>query len=184
MKKILFAIVFTLITLVTYAQNQDMVEDWERAKAYTKLYLDAMPEDGYDFRPTPDIRSFAQQYLHTAAVNYRYVNFATGQPNPYPGDDLENVKEMQSKTAVTKVTMESYDAVINTLKSVPSEQMKEKAIYYKWQTTKEMIFRKGLEHLSHHRGQTTLYLRLKGVTPPGENLLNVTERMHVVEKKP
>ncbi|MBO0721263.1 MAG: damage-inducible protein DinB, partial [Blastocatellia bacterium] len=26
------------------------------------------------------------------------------------------------------------------------------------------------EHQTHHRGQTTIYLRLKGVTPPGEKL--------------
>ncbi len=42
------------------APDQTMIEDWERAKAYTKEYLDAMPEDGYGFRPTPDIRNFAQ----------------------------------------------------------------------------------------------------------------------------
>lgn len=116
------------------------------------------------------------KYFVTFVIHnsYRYINFATGQPNPYPGDDLEKVKEMQSKAAVTKVTMESYDAVISTLKSVTGIQVKEKALYYKWETTKEMIFRKGLEHLSHHRGQTTVYLRLKGIIPPGENLLNAT----------
>ncbi|GAB2563854.1 DinB family protein [Spirosoma areae] len=184
MKKLLLTIAFAVTNLILYAQNQDMIEDWERAKAYTKAYLDAMPEDGYDFRPTPDIRSFAQQYLHTAAVNYRYINFATGQPNPYPGDDLEKVKEMQSKAAVTKVTMESYDAVILALKNLTKTQAQEKAVYYRWETTKEMIFRKGLEHLSHHRGQTTLYLRLKGVIPPGETLLNATERINTVETKP
>ena len=164
--------------------SQNMIEDWERAKAYTKAYLDAMPEDGYDFRPTPDIRSFAQQYLHTAAVNYRYLNFATRQPNPYPGDDLEKVKDMQSKAAVTKVTMESYDAVINALKNLTQAQLTEKAVWYEYETTKAIIFQKGLEHLTHHRGQTTIYLRLKGAIPPGEKLLNVTERMHRIPQKP
>ncbi len=119
-----------------------------------------------------------------AAVNYRYVNFATGQANPYPGDDLETLKEMQSKTAVTKVTMESYDAVINALKNLTTTQGQEKAAYYKWDTTKEMIFRKGFERLTHHRGQTTIYLRLKGVVPLGEKLLNATERMHPIQNKP
>ena len=28
-----------------------MIADWERAKAYTKEYLDAMPEDGINFKP-------------------------------------------------------------------------------------------------------------------------------------
>jgi uncharacterized damage-inducible protein DinB len=29
---------------------------------------------------------------------------------------------------------------------------------------------KGFEHQTHHRGQTTIYLRLKGVKPPQEKL--------------
>ncbi len=186
MKTIFSLLALLLICASTFAQtpDQNMIEDWERAKAYTKEYLDAMPEDGYDFRPTPDIRSFSQQYLHVAAVNYRYINFATGQPNPYPGDALETVKEMQSKAAVTKVTLESFDSVINALKNLTKTQAQEKATYYKWTTSKEMIFWKGLEHLTHHRGQTTIYLRLRGIIPPGEKLLNATERMNSVPDKP
>ncbi|MBS1501785.1 MAG: damage-inducible protein DinB, partial [Bacteroidetes bacterium] len=33
-----------------------MIADWERAKVYTKAYLDAMPEDGYSYKPTPEMR--------------------------------------------------------------------------------------------------------------------------------
>lgn len=29
---------------------------------------------------------------------------------------------------------------------------------------------KAFEHQTHHRGQTTVYLRLKGITPPAEKL--------------
>ena len=35
----------------------DVVKEWERAKAYTKEYLDAMPEAGYALKPTPEMRS-------------------------------------------------------------------------------------------------------------------------------
>ena len=45
-----------------FTQSQ-MVAEWQRAKTYTKTYLDAMPEDGYGFKPTPEIRSFAQQRI-------------------------------------------------------------------------------------------------------------------------
>lgn len=38
----------------------NLVADFERAKAYTIEYMDAMPADGYSFKPTDDIRSFAQ----------------------------------------------------------------------------------------------------------------------------
>ena len=41
-----------------------MVKEWERAKAYTKEYLDTMPEPGYALKPTPEMRSFAEQMLY------------------------------------------------------------------------------------------------------------------------
>jgi uncharacterized damage-inducible protein DinB len=35
---------------------------------------------------------------------------------------------------------------------------------------KALILAKAFEHQTHHRGQATVYLRLKGVTPPQEML--------------
>jgi hypothetical protein len=62
MKKI--SLLFTILALsllsnslfAQFTQSQQVAE-WQRAKAYTKAYLDAMPEDGYAFKPTPEIRS-------------------------------------------------------------------------------------------------------------------------------
>ncbi|HEX4849907.1 MAG TPA: damage-inducible protein DinB, partial [Puia sp.] len=53
--------------------QSEMMADWQRAKIYTKAYLDAMPEDGYGFKPTPEIRSFAQQMLHLSDANYLFA---------------------------------------------------------------------------------------------------------------
>jgi uncharacterized damage-inducible protein DinB len=147
-----------------------MIKDWQRAKLYTKDYINAMPEDGFGLKPTPEIRSFAQQYLHIAAVNYRYAAAATGRTNPYPGDSLEHMVDMQAKAAVTDVTMKSYDFVIDALKSLMEANMNQKAMLYRFDLTKEEIFLKGFEHQTHHRGQTTVYLRLRGITPPFERL--------------
>src|SRR5215475_12076842 len=52
----------------------NLVADWTRARDYTKEYLDAMPEDGLNFKPTPDIRSFAEQMLHLANANFNFIS--------------------------------------------------------------------------------------------------------------
>ena len=59
-----------------------MIRDWERAKAYTKEYLDAMPEDGINFKATPDIRSFAEQMLHLAQGSFWLVSNGVGKERP------------------------------------------------------------------------------------------------------
>nr|WP_197486592.1 hypothetical protein [Mucilaginibacter sp. L294] len=51
----------------------ELVKEWERSKAYTKEYLDAMPENGYTLKPTPEMRSFAEQNLHLADANYAWL---------------------------------------------------------------------------------------------------------------
>ena len=81
------ALLFTVLALVfagtsAFAQftQKEMIAEWQRAKDYTKSYLDAMPEDGYAFKPTPEIRSFAQQMLHLADANYLFASSASGKP--------------------------------------------------------------------------------------------------------
>nr|MBP6687609.1 hypothetical protein [Lacibacter sp.] len=65
-KQILAVVIILLAAVNTKAQLADSIKahyikDWERAKAYTKEYLDAMPKDKYDFKAQDSIRSFAAQ---------------------------------------------------------------------------------------------------------------------------
>jgi uncharacterized damage-inducible protein DinB len=41
---------------------------------------------------------------------------------------------------------------------------------FNFEMTREVGFQKTFEHQTHHRGQTTVYLRLKGIKPPNEKL--------------
>lgn len=66
--------------------------------------------------------------------------------------------------------MDSYAWIINTLVAMTPAQMQETIQLHNLNITRSGIFGKAFEHQTHHRGQTTVYLRLKGVTPPGEML--------------
>jgi uncharacterized damage-inducible protein DinB len=146
------------------------VADWTRAKDYTKEYLDAMPEDGMGLKPTPDIRSFAEQMLHLANANFAFASSATGAANPQQGKNLEKMDEYKTKAALTKIVMESYDFVINSVKGMDLKKMDESVKFFGRDLTRGAALSKGFEHQTHHRAQTTIYLRLKGVKPPQEKL--------------
>lgn len=180
MKKI--ARLFTVLALIfasgsafgQFTQSQ-MVAEWQRARSYTKSYLDAMPEEGYGFKPTPEIRSFAQQMLHISDANYVIVTVASGKPNPigeaFASSHDQNEKTVSpTKEAVTKAVMDSYDWVISTLQNMTPDQMQETTKFGKHDMTRSGLFGKAFEHQTHERGQTTIYLRLKNVTPPAELL--------------
>jgi uncharacterized damage-inducible protein DinB len=147
-----------------------LVADWTRAKSYTKEYLDAMPEEGLSFKPTPDIRSFAEQMLHLANANFLFASTATGAANPQEGKNLEKMDEFKTKAGLTKIVMESYDFVISSVKGMDMKKLDEPVKFFGRDLTRAAALDKGFEHQTHHRGQTTIYLRLKGVKPPAEKL--------------
>lgn len=166
---------FTLLILLTasvYAQAQsteELVKDWERAKAYTKEYLDAMPESGYSTKPTPEMRSFAEQILHLTDTDYGFVAAATGQTPAVK--DLEKTTTDRSIANVTKLALDGYDFVINSIKKMSVADLQTQIkLFGRFDLSKGTVIQKAFEHQTHQRGQTTVYLRLAGVKPPQEKL--------------
>ena len=70
MKRILLSMALVVSSIpLLQAQNSTidaLVADYERAKAMTLAYIDAMPEDKYSFKPTDEVRTFSEQMLHLA----------------------------------------------------------------------------------------------------------------------
>jgi uncharacterized damage-inducible protein DinB len=160
---------------VTTYHNADslraaLIKDWERARAYTREYLDAMPEEGINFKATPEIRSFAEQMLHLAQGTIGLSANGTGKERIYQGKNLEKSDEFKNKAALTKVVMESYDFAIDGLKNMDVAKFDEVVKRGNFDVTRLGWVMKAFEHQTHHRGQCTVYLRLKGVTPPNEKL--------------
>lgn len=150
-----------------------LVKDWERAKAYTQDYMNAMPANQYSYRATDSVRTFAQQLLHLAQANMFFVSTATGGKAPYAGSDLEKSASAQSADSVQYYVNASYDFAINEIKKISPATLVQTATLNMgrpFTTTRLSWLMKGFEHQTHHRGQATIYLRLAGVRPPGERL--------------
>ncbi|WP_426330171.1 DinB family protein [Pedobacter sp. R-06] len=174
MKAIKLFILFFIVCGINSSANaqtaQDkLVKEWGRAKAYTGEYLEAMPESGYSLKPTPEMRSFAEQMLHLTDTDYIFAAAATGERNPVTGS-LEKSSDL-SKASITKQVLDGYDFVIACIKKTNASQLAENfKLFGKFELTREMALQKAFEHQTHQRGQTTVYLRLAGVKPPAEKL--------------
>ena len=173
MKTLKTLLTCSLIILATFANAQsidEMVKEWERAKAYTKEYLDVMPESGYALKPTPEMRSFAEQMLHITDANYGFAMAATGVQSPVGFGESEKSTD-KSKANVTKLVLASYDFVITNMKKMTPAQLTETIkVFDRFDMTRGTALLKSFEHQTHHRGQTTVYLRMAKVTPPQEKL--------------
>lgn len=152
------------------SKNTDLVKEWERSKLYTKEYLDAMPDKDYSLKPTPEMRSFAEQMLHIADANYGLGSLALGVKSPKAQGELEKTSD-KTKANVIKEVMASYDFVIENASKMTPVQLGEKIkLFDTFEMNKETALAKAFEHQAHHRGQTTVYLRLAHIKPPQEKL--------------
>ena len=149
-----------------------MVKDWERGKAYTIDYLNTMPADKYTFKAQDSIRSFAQQMLHLASGNVFIMMNASGQPPlAWLPSGIEQSATTQKKDSVMYYVTASYDYCINAVKNSDMNKWGEKVkMFNTYDETRFALMNKAFEHQSHHRGQTTIYIRLQGIKPPQERL--------------
>ncbi|HEV8503936.1 MAG TPA: DinB family protein [Chitinophagaceae bacterium] len=183
--KLLLSLLLFLCCLSLAAQDslsislkQQMLKDWQRAKAYTQEYLNAMPADKYNFRPVDSVRSFAEQMLHFARANAGFAAIGTGFRSPallaFYNPNFGQSPTSQSKDSVVYYVTTSYDIAIEAIKSLDVAKFNEMVSFNLPggnRTASRLVWiMKAFEHQTHHRGQCTVYLRLVGVTPPAEKL--------------
>jgi uncharacterized damage-inducible protein DinB len=143
------------------------VKHWQMAKEFTLAVAEAMPAEGYDFKPNKDEQSFGQLMVHIAAQNSDSCATATGTkvPPSIPSSDAYP-PETDKRTAIKLLTL-SFDTCAKELDAMPPEQWNKEV--YKFQG-KPVLASEALwytfTHMAHHRGQAEVYLRMKNIKPP------------------
>jgi hypothetical protein len=129
-----------------------------------------MPADKYSHRAADSIRNFAQQMLHLAQANVGLLSGAIGSPLAFAAGNLEGRTSAQTKDSVMYYVVASYDYAINGIKNSNVVTWGEKSKFFNFEETRFVWFLKAFEHQTHHRGQTTIYIRSVGIRPPQERL--------------
>ncbi len=147
-----------------------LTQEWERAKAGAREFIEAMPDEHLGFRPTPEVLSFAGQFLHIADANYLFAAPTFGIDNPFAGQKSEQSPELQTRDALLSFVMASYDFILQGIAALAPAGLDEEVALFRWTLKRHIILAKALEHHAHHRGQTVIYFRLLGMKPPSEHL--------------
>jgi uncharacterized damage-inducible protein DinB len=174
-KTLIFTVAFLMSYVETEAQFNEsvktqLVKEWQRAKIYTLEYLETMPKDKYEFKAQDSIRSFAQQMLHLAQDIEIMVSYGTGKERIWKGQLLEGRTSARSPDSVRYFVITGYDYGINAIQNMDASKLEEKVKDRSIEETRFAWLLKAFEHQTHHRGQTTIYIRLLGIKPPPEKL--------------
>lgn len=151
--------------------SDELLAQWN--EVHNKLIEMAkdFPEDKYDFRVQKDERTFAENLLHIAGVDYIFLNAVSGtKAGPDFGKDPENPSRSVYKTKADVVRLLELataegaslikklgDAGMNKVVKYPFGNMMAHASFLLWGD---------LEHCGEHYGQLVVYYRANNMVPP------------------
>jgi uncharacterized damage-inducible protein DinB len=145
---------------------QDQLADWQRNRTTVLAYIDAMPDSATGFRPTPGVRTLAQQFDHIVTTNLEVAAIALrGQKAPPALGD--STVYLHDKAALRKYAASTYDYLLKSLQDAkPAQLSRRVAIYGQPPQPALRLLTLSFEHSVWTLGQLVPYLRLNGVTPP------------------
>jgi uncharacterized damage-inducible protein DinB len=137
-----------------------LVTHWQTSKDLTLAVANAMPDEGFAFKATDAQMSFGGQMNHIAEANSHYCSAAFGEKSTFtkPSDD--------TKATAIKSLDTAFDYCISGLKKMTDADLPHTVNMHDHPVSKFELLWGGFTHTAHHRGQTEVYLRLKGITPP------------------
>jgi len=122
----------------------------------------AMPEEKYNWRPGPGVRSVSEVFMHIAGANYLLSTFLGVEPPAGLDTDLE--KHVTRKADVLAQLKKSFEHLRNATGTVTDLETRVKM--FGETTTQRGVMMTMLSHLHEHLGQSIAYARMNGVTPP------------------
>ncbi len=182
-KLALLACAFALMTLVAASQT---AKPKEERRTVTQLLdrnisnfehefipaAEAMPEDKFSFAPTngefKGVRTYGQQIMHVAAVNYELGAAILEQKPPVDIGDESGPASITSKADVLKYMKDSFEYVHKAIATINETNL---TATVKSPFGEGAVSRLGLaisvpSHGFDHYGQMVEYLRMNGIVPP------------------
>lgn len=176
-----FAVAATTLFAQTPSQTQpparsrsdETLEFWNHIGNKLIAMAKDFPEDKYDFKVQPDERTFAQNLLHVAAVDFDVAGRVSGaHVGPDFGQDAHNPSRevYKTKAEVVQLLEQAVAAGANVIQQQGDPGL-DKSQPFAWETGKHVshnsyAWMAAIEHSAEHYGQLVVYYRANNLVPP------------------
>jgi len=149
---------------VTGYRSEVLAEVMVQEDKFTRL-AEAIPADKYNWRPAPDVRSFAEVFLHVSAANYNLYKLV-GTPPP-SGLDIKSLeKSTTDKTKVIATLKDSFVHAKQAIKAMLDADLEKSLDWFGGKNTERGVLLFIVRHGAEHLGQSIAYARVVGIVPP------------------
>ena len=127
-----------------------------------------MPAEHFSFRPSPDVRTYAELFGHTMQAQFGYCSTVKGVANPTTGKELEKV--VTDKAGVIQMVKDAFDYCDDVFAKLTNENALEiitaGAAPNQRQLARSNQLTMLVVHGNEHYGNLVTYMRIKGIVPP------------------
>jgi uncharacterized damage-inducible protein DinB len=135
--------------------------DYTTVRDYFVRAAEEMPDSEYDFKPSPEVRSFGQQVAHVADDQYNLCAPARGETRKAAYRDIETrLSAKADLIPALKAAFAYCDAAYETLTDAAGVAPTTKG------RTRFGVLNWNMWHTWEHYGNVVVYLRIKGLVPP------------------
>ena len=142
---------------------KELVATWQRAATEIIDVAEAMPEEKYAYKPTPEISTFRDQLVHVTGITQRFIDSAKGTKS-----DPGHPKAAMPKAEVIALLKQTLQTGQEMLGSLTDAQLLEqvKFPFGDRMVTRFTFWLGPLYQFRNHHGQLVVYLRMNGIVPP------------------
>lgn len=174
MKRIRLLLAIILVSSISVpllAQQDSFIKDYlerlENSRKYLILVAEEMSEDHYKFRASPESMSFEENLMHIAwAMDWHSQTLLGGRKARDWNTDTELKVGNKSKKEMIATINKTFDETIKLIGEFDTTTFNDSLDYLGLNRTKRQIFLLLADHITHHRAQMLVSMRLNGLKPP------------------
>ncbi|MCH9659486.1 MAG: DinB family protein [Bacteroidetes bacterium] len=145
----------------------DFIERLENSQKYLVVVAETMPEDIYNFKVSSESLTFAENLLHIGyALDWHSQSLLGGREGRVWKTDTVFKTANKSKKEMIETVTKVFDEAIDVLRKFDPDQLDDELDYFGLTRSKRQIFLLLTDHITHHRGQMLVSMRLNGLVPP------------------
>jgi len=149
---------------VTGYRSEVLAEVMIQEDKFLRL-AEAIPAEKYTWRPAPDVRSFAEVFLHVSAANFNVYKLV-GTPPP-TGVDVKGLEKSTTDKAKVMATLkDSFAHARKAITAMPDADLDKSLDWFGGKNTERGVLLFITRHAAEHLGQSIAYARFVGVVPP------------------
>lgn len=164
-------VLFSIISSPLLAQEAGFIKDYierlENSQKYLILVAESMPENEYSFKASPESLTFAENLMHIGfALDWHSQSLLGGRASRDWNTDTTFKVANKSKEEMIAIINKTFDAAMELIERFDATKLDIELDYFGLNRTKRQIFLLLADHITHHRGQMLVYMRINGHVPP------------------